>query len=57
MDAFPMLRKDNLFGALVYYGMEIGGKAVGDRKLTACRRCSQRFPNERVPRYDSSALW
>ena len=20
MDAFPMLRKDNLFGALVYYG-------------------------------------
>ena len=23
MDAFPMLRKDNLFGALVYYGMGI----------------------------------
>ena len=22
MDAFPMLRKDNLFGALVYYGRQ-----------------------------------
>ena len=28
MDAFPMLRKDNLFGALVYYGM--GTLAVHD---------------------------
>ena len=23
MDAFPMLRKDNLFGALVYYGKTV----------------------------------
>lgn len=23
MDAFPMLRKDNLFGALVYYGIDV----------------------------------
>ena len=39
MDVFPMLRKDNLFGALVYYGTLIDSMVVRNRKLTACRWC------------------
>ena len=29
MDAFPMLRKDNLFGALVYYGTPNSTEKMG----------------------------
>ena len=37
MDAFPMLRKDNLFGALVYYGtskpMPCGGRDADSQQM------------------------
>ena len=39
MDAFPMLRKDNLFGALVYYGVEMQNTIVGKQQLTMYRWC------------------
>ena len=41
MDAFPMLRKDNLFGALVYYGTKIMFYILLTSSLTVSRWCSQ----------------
>ena len=57
MDAFPMLRKDNLFGALVYYGTEILPGCWHGSMLTVIRWCPQRFSHERFTSNDSSALW
>ncbi len=40
MDAFPMLRKDNLFGALVYYGTHVA-VAADEVMLRTSRWCAQ----------------
>lgn len=40
MDAFPMLRKDNLFGALVYYGIGTLPWILYGSMLTFTRWCS-----------------
>lgn len=41
MDAFPMLRKDNLFGALVYYGIGTLPQLLRRSALTVTRWGSQ----------------
>lgn len=41
MDAFPMLRKDNLFGALVYYGIGTLAQILRRSALTVTRWGSQ----------------
>ena len=55
MEAFPMLRKDNLFGALVYYGIVIF-PCRPRLMLTLSRRRSQRLPDECIAGNDGRAV-
>ena len=54
LDAFPMLKKEGLFGALVYYGMFA---SLSQSLVAHCYRwCTQRLPHERLSRNDCSNL-
>lgn len=60
LDAFPMLKKDELFGAMVYYGKV---DIICFRKETQfstdsdCRWSTQRLPYERLLGNDRRSLW
>jgi glycerol-3-phosphate dehydrogenase len=54
LDAFPMLKKEGLVGALVYYGMFDTGRVWNS--ANDIRWCTQRLPHERFPRYDGRTL-
>lgn len=41
LDAFPMLKKEDLFGAVVYYGRTTTRRAFTYTVLTYRRRCTQ----------------
>jgi hypothetical protein len=53
LDAFPMLKKEGLKGALVYYGKDDGR---GGKVLTGCRWRSQRLSYERLAGHDGRAV-
>ena len=55
LDAFPMLKKEGLFGALVYYGKPWAMRFLGGI-ANNIRWCTQRLPHERFPGNDSSSL-
>lgn len=59
MDVFPMLRRDNLWGALVYYGKRAWTYAamVRVRALIGTRWSPQRLENERISGDDGCFVW
>lgn len=56
LDAFPMLKKNGLFGALVYYGMPCYDYSDFEQSLICSRWCAQRLENERLVSTDSSTI-
>lgn len=57
LDAFPMLKKNGLFGALVYYGRWPLSRLYNIKQSLRCSRwCAQRLAHECVIGHDGSTV-